>query len=540
VDLAHSRYVISFGADFLGTWNSPVSQNVAYGQMRQGQPGIRAKFVQVEPRMSQTGANADEWVPIKPGTEGVLALGIAHVIMKTPGFKAGPAVARAGAQIDGWAGGLSAYSPADVEKITGVSGARIERIARELSENAPAVALIGGAPAAHSNGMFQALAVNALNAVAGGVGQPGGITFMPEVPGATRPQARTSIQKLAADINGAQRSPVQLLLVYDANPLFATPPAWRVKEALTKVPYIISFGSFLDETSSLADLILPDHSFLESWVDHAPEAGSNMAVASVAPPAMHPLHNTRSMPDVLLEVSRNLSKPLAPALPQNYQEMLQVAFSALPAPKPKSADEPAADVWGTAQERGGWWGEVTGRIEAASSPAPSARPVAYAEPQFDGAVNQFPYYFLPYASQQFLDGSAAHLPWLQEMPDVMSTAMWTSWIEINPQTANKLGISAGDLVEVTSSQGTLRSPAVISPGIAPDVIAMPVGQGHQNFTRYASGRGANPISILAPSTEPETGSLAWADTRVRISKVDGNGGLILFAGGMREHENEHR
>jgi anaerobic selenocysteine-containing dehydrogenase len=171
---------------------------------------------------------------------------------------------------------------------------------------------------------------------------------------------------------------------------------------------------------------------------------------------------------------------------------------------------------------------------------PSSRPVAYSEAQFDGAVNQFPFHFLPYASQQFLDGSVAHLPWLQELPDVLSTAMWTSWVEINPQTAAKLGIAAGDLVEVTSSQGSLHSPAVISPGIAPDVIAMPVGQGHQNFTRYASGRGANPITILAPVTEHETGTLAWADTRVNIKKVEGDGGLILFAGGMRENENEHR
>ncbi len=81
---------------------------------------------------------------------------------------------------------------------------------------------------------------------------------------------------------------------------------------------------------------------------------------------------------------------------------------------------------------------------------------------------------------------------------------------------------------------------MISPGIAPDVIGMPVGQGHVTFTRFASGRGANPIHILAPVLEPETGSLAWAATRVLVSKVDGEGGLILFAGGMRENENEHR
>jgi anaerobic selenocysteine-containing dehydrogenase len=118
--------------------------------------------------------------------------------------------------------------------------------------------------------------------------------------------------------------------------------------------------------------------------------------------------------------------------------------------------------------------------------------------------------------------------------------MWSTWLEINPQTAANLGITQGDLLEITSTQGALQAPALISPGIAPNVIAMPVGQGHESFTRYASGRGANPIRILAPIVETETGSLAWAATRVRISKVGGKGDLILFAGAMREHEQDHR
>jgi anaerobic selenocysteine-containing dehydrogenase len=199
-------------------------------------------------------------------------------------------------------------------------------------------------------------------------------------------------------------------------------------------------------------------------------------------------------------------------------------------------------VWTTAQKQGGWWGEPSGKEAAApmASATANTHAAAYAAPQFDGDPNTYPFYFLPYASQQFVDGSMAHLPWLQEMPDVLTSAMWSSWVEINPQTAQKLGIAQGDLVEVTSGHGVLRSPALLSPGIAPDVIAMPVGQGHVNFTRYASGRGTNPIAILSPVAEPETGSLAWADTRVKIAKVEGNGGLILFGGALREYETDHR
>ena len=100
----------------------------------------------------------------------------------------------------------------------------------------------------------------------------------------------------------------------------------------------------------------------------------------------------------------------------------------------------------------------------------------------------------------------------------MTSAMWSSWVEINPATAAKLGIGDGDVVDVASMQGSLRTAAVLSPGIAPDIVAMPAGQGHSTFTRYASGRGANPVEVLAPMTVERVGSVAWAATRVKSAR----------------------
>ena len=128
--------------------------------------GFAREVRKIEPRMSQTGANADEWVPTKPGTEGVLALGLAHVIIKS-GLRPASAAGRAGGLIDGWSSGLANYAPAQVEQITGIKADRIERLAREFAQHGPAVAIIGGAPLAHTNGMFHAIAVNALNALVG-------------------------------------------------------------------------------------------------------------------------------------------------------------------------------------------------------------------------------------------------------------------------------------------------------------------------------------------------------------------------------------
>ena len=497
LDLAESKYVISFGADFLGTWNSPVALNIAYGQMRQGRPGMRGRFVQVEYRMSQTGANADEWVPGRPGTEGALALGIAHAIMKSGTRKPGDA-GHAGSLIEGWTAGLADYSSNEVEKKTGVAAARIERLAKEFAEQKPALAIIAGAAVAQTNGLFNALAVNALNALVGSVESPGGIWFTPQQEKGTGVHTRPL---LPFEVNP------QVLFVDGANPVFASPKAWKVKETIAAIPYIVSFGSFIDETSVMADLILPDHSFLESWVQSSPESGAKTTVTTVAAPVMRPLHDTRATGDVLLEVSRKLAKPLN--LPwQKFEEVVKA--------------QPVS-IGGTG---------VRTRPPSVST-----------DPQFDGDPNQYGFHFLPYPSIAFLDGSLAHLPLLQELPDPMSSAVWSSWVEINLQTAEKMGIRQGDIVEITSSQGSIRVPAFPSPGIAPDVLAMPVGQGHENYTRYATGRGANPIEILAPVKEPETGALAWAATRVKIAKAaDADGRLVLFAGSLRDYppEKMHR
>jgi anaerobic selenocysteine-containing dehydrogenase len=113
--------------------------------------------------------------------------------------------------------------------------------------------------------------------------------------------------------------------------------------------------------------------------------------------------------------------------------------------------------------------------------------------------------------------------------------MWSTWLEINPATAAKLGIADGDLVDVVSAHGRLQAPAVLSPGIGPDAVAMPAGQGHKTFTRYASGRGASPFAVLGSSTDAATGAHAWAATRVAVTKAGAaDGSLILFAGATRE------
>ena len=149
--------------------------------------------------------------------------------------------------------------------MTGVPAKRLDRLARELAEFAPAVAIVGGAPLAHTNALFTALAVNALNALLGTVDQPGGMFF-------ARGASQSRLVNLQSAVGGLGAAKV--LLLDEANPLYGMPKAMGFRETLEKVPFIASFGSFVDDTSAYADLILPDHSFLESWVESTPESGA--------------------------------------------------------------------------------------------------------------------------------------------------------------------------------------------------------------------------------------------------------------------------
>ena len=109
-------------------------------------------------------------------------------------------------------------------------------------------------------------------------------------------------------------------------------------------------------------------------------------------------------------------------------------------------------------------------------------------------------------------------PWLQESPDPLTTVVWDSWVEINPQTAAKMGIKEGDIIKITSRSGSIKTQAYIFPGIHPDVISVPVGYGHHGMGRYADGTGANVYSMLDPVFDEKTGELALNETNVRIAK----------------------
>ncbi|MBI2939888.1 MAG: molybdopterin-dependent oxidoreductase [Chloroflexi bacterium] len=513
-DVERTRYLLSFGADFLGTWLSPVQYGVRYGAFRQGQPR-RGVLVQVEPRFSPTAANADSWVPIRPGAEGILALSLAQVIVAERLGDAQAADALTGGR---GAGALDAFAPARVADQTGVPADRIAELARAFAGQKPSLAIGGGPAAAQTNGLFNLSAVYALNYLVGSVGAPGGVIFnpppaIPDLPIATGGAPLVEWQRLGDRMRTRQPAPVNLALVHGANPVHGLPVAANFMDALASVPTIISFSRFLDETTALADVVLPDHTFLEDWGDDVPNPGPGFQTVGFQQPVVRPFGNTRGFADVLLAVGEELG--LQQQLPWNSlrDAVRDSARQLQRAQRGSVSDADFERFWVKLLQRGGWWDARGG--STALPPRPPALPTQPEPARFSGDAQQYPFHLIVFPSTLH-GGELAHLPWLQALPDPVTTATWQTWVEINPRTAERLRIGHMEVVTVESERGSLEAPAYVNPAAPPDIVAMPAGQGHQQFTRYAQQRGVNPLALLAPTTDAATGALAWAATRVRV------------------------
>ncbi len=512
-DLARTQVVLSFGANFLETWMSPVAQSVAYGSLRGGQSGGRGLVIQLEPRLSMTAASADEWIPVKPGTEGLIALALGRIIVDQD-----LGLGHVGSQrtyqvlfqdVDVGAAAQASEVPVDT----------LNRLARVFVDADEAIAIPGGYLASQHNGLASMMAVQALNLLTRQFGRVGGV-FQSQ-PGPTNLLRQTAQVSSFDDVRGLlQRmkdGQIDLLLIHGTNPLYELPSAAGVAEAIKHVPYVISFSPFINETALQSDLILPDHTYLESWGYQVPMPGTDRPTVSGQMPVVAPLYDTRSTAEVLINLAAVLGGKAAQALPWPdevtfiHDVVTELHGSSLGAYDAKTPD----GFWAKWRQYGGWWSEraITREPELTDV---VTQPLPVVQPTFDGEAPEYPFYLYPYPSLTLSDGRGANVPWLQETADPMTTVSWRTWVEINPATAASLGVGNDDVVRIISPYGEMEASVVVYPGIRPDVVAVPVGQREGDFGRFSVQRGKNPVSLVSPTSDPDTGSLAWGATRVRV------------------------
>ena len=245
-DLAGADLVLSFGANFLETWLSPVAYTRGYSQFRRStaEGKKRGYFVSFEARRSLTSGVADEWYPVTPGSEGLVALALGKLLADR-----------------GWTLPLD-VSAVDVNaaaQAAGIPREKLEHLADLAARAEHPLFIPGGGTLGHVDGLAAARSVLALNLGAGALGQPGGIFL---APAAAESSSLLEVQALIERMRSGQ---VETLFIHGANPVFELPPALGFAQALENVKQVISFASYPDETAMLSDYLLPDHTPLESF-----------------------------------------------------------------------------------------------------------------------------------------------------------------------------------------------------------------------------------------------------------------------------------
>ena len=143
----------------------------------------------------------------------------------------------------------------------------------------------------------------------------------------------------------------------------------------------------------------------------------------------------------------------------------------------------------------------------------------YESPRYQGDPELFPQVLIPFPTASLGSGGGANQPYLQEIFGGLQGTSGETWVEITPELAGRLGVTDHDLVWIESPRGKIQAQVKIYPGISPDVVHIPLGQGHKSYGRFARGRGSNPLTILERSFDHISGAQIMAGTRVKLYKA---------------------
>ena len=489
-DFAAAKFILSFGADFLENWLSPLENQRGFAASHGYRDGQMAKHISLSPRMSLTGMNADEWHPITPGSEAILALAMANVILTERTTNPSDA--------NGLRGALAGFTAEKAERESGLAAESIRRMAREFVSTRPSLAVAGGIGNQHRGAIEACAAVNILNYVAGNVGQT--VKFGADLQSS---DGYGAMETLGASM---ERGEIGLLLVHEANPAYSLPKSGGFQAKLGKVAFKVSTSLFLDETAAQCDLLVPNLHALERWDDVRPRRG----VTGLLQPVMEPVFKGMATGDLLLKVAQKAGGGLARFNAPSFEAHLKTQWLAVA----KSAGASDAEgFWRAALQGGGVYGDTP--VTAVKLAAGAAQ-VHYTAPTFDNAAGDDSFYFSAFSSA-LGDGRFANRPWLLELSDPVTKITWHSWVEIHPDLAQRLDVREGEILRLTSPHGTLEAPAYIYPGLHPATVAVPLGLGHTAYGDYAQGRGVNALDLL--DAKDGNGFLPYLSTRVSITKT---------------------
>jgi anaerobic selenocysteine-containing dehydrogenase len=538
-DLENADFVLSFGSGIIDGWGSPVRMFKVNSNWR----STGAKVIQIEPRLSNTAAKSDKWIPINPGTETALALGLAHVIIDES-LNNSVFVSKFSVGFQDWKRlVLDNYDPDSVAAITGIYKTTIVTLAREFARASKPLAICGRGRGNTPGSLDEFMAVHALNALVGNINKKGGVWAVSEIEYANWPEpeidataaagmqnerldgagskkypfSRSLLNRLPVAINSGKKYPLEALFVVGANPLYSMPDSKAVKKAFDKIPFVVSFSSFMDETAQNSDLILPNHTYLERYEDVPQPAGLTKPVIGLSKPVVEPQFNTKHFGDVIILIAKALGENLDDAFPwDSYETCIK---------------ETLGDKWKTLVEKG-YWSDPDFRAPAweASFETPSGKFEFINSdtgllPQFtpvkiEGDKGFYPLVLIPYDSIRLASGFIGDPPFVIKTVEDTVLKGKDVFVEINPKTARAQGLSEeGQYAMLYTPKGKAKVRIQLCDGIMPGIVALPRGLGHTAYDKYLADKGVNLNELIGPIEDHASGMDAAWGIRVKLSKA---------------------
>jgi anaerobic selenocysteine-containing dehydrogenase len=523
-DAENADFVLSFGSGIIDGWGSPV-------RMFKANSGWKAdgkKVVQIEPRLSNTAAKSDKWIPIKPGTEAALALGIANVIItnsldskkisQSTGFDSFKNLVQ------------NEYSPDKVSKITGINSANIVSLAMNFARASKPLAICGKGQGNIPGSINEFMAVHALNALVGNINKDGGVLAIPEADyikwpevildetasngmqkeridgaGSEYPQAKSLLNRLADVVNSGDGA-LEALFVSGANPLYSLPDSKAIKTAFDNIPFVASFSSYMDETASNADLILPNHVYLERYEDVPTPAGLQKNVIGLTRPVVTPQFNTKNVGDTIILIAKALGGGIADAFPwDSYESCLEETLGA---------------EWEALVENG--WLDTNSKVATGKFnfyPEAMESLSEFNPVSVEGSIASYPLVLIPYDSIRLSNGYIGDPPFvIKTVEDTVLKGKYAC-VDVNPKTGKEIGLTDGGYASIHTPRGSAVVKIHLYEGIMPGIIALPRGLGHTAYDKYLADKGCNFNALIGPAEDPVSGLDAAWGIRARLTKV---------------------
>ncbi len=442
-DFSKAKVIVSIGADFLGTWLSPIEFSKQFAVNRDVTEDKRdmSRLYQFESNLSLTGANADYRSMIKPSQEGLVVAQIYNI--------------------------LAGNGVSSIDKIT-----HLEKAVAELKANQGKALVVCG-----SNDKSVQLVVNAINNLLGSYGT----TILPSAPVNFRQGNDEEMATLIADV---QASKVDGVIFYNCNPVYDHPKGDALAAALKNVSLTVSTSTTPDETASASAYLTPDHHYLESWNDAEPKVNS----FSLSQPAITPLFKTRQAQESFLVWAGESNTDYFTFVREYWKTRFYNESAALDFQNfwDKCLYDGVLDVASAATSY-----SFAGNVDAALSTIASTYKATSSGLEL-----------VIYESYGLGNGSQANNPLLQELPDPITKATWDHYITISLKDATALGIENDaegrtQLVNLTANGKTISVAALVQPGQAVGTIGVALGYGRTKVGKVGENIGANAYPLVA-------------------------------------------